>query len=78
MLLRALNLFQYFWAFFLVIYFRPNLFLSVSMKSNAMNDLKSLMVQKNGRWEFEGPTIIYCPTKKAAEETENMVKCMIY
>ena len=50
------------------------MFLAVSMKTNIAQDLKTLMKQKNGKWEFEGPTIIYCPTKKAAEETENVVK----
>ena len=44
------------------------------MKTSVAQDLKTLMQQKNGGWEFEGPTIIYCPTKKAAEETENIAK----
>ena len=51
------------------------------MKSgNAAQDLKSLMLTKNGgqTYEFEGQTIIYCRTKKAAEEVENVCKCKYF
>ncbi|PVD30177.1 hypothetical protein C0Q70_09439 [Pomacea canaliculata] len=42
----------------------PNLFLSVSSKSYPSNDLK-VHLEKNGNdFQFSGPTIIYCPTKK--------------
>ena len=55
---------------------RPNLYLSVKMKSgNILNDLRSQMICI-GRddYVFEGPTIIYCPTKKATEDVLNIVK----
>ena len=46
------------------------------MKSgNILNDLRSQMICI-GRddYVFEGPTIIYCPTKKATEDVLNIVK----
>ncbi|CAH1246443.1 WRN [Branchiostoma lanceolatum] len=64
---------------------RQNLFLEVLGKSNIQHDLKSLMKETSRRfyYEFDGPTIVYCPTRK---ETENVgqalkgmgVKCEIY
>lgn len=64
---------------------RPNLYVSVSAKSNSIvDDLKSLMIQADAdeddenstaaaaatsksttkrRFKFDGPTIVYCPTK---------------
>jgi len=54
---------------------RPNLYLSVSMKHpDVMKDLRSQMVRKGDELEFDGPTIIYCPTKKSAESLTNAVK----
>ncbi|RUS74144.1 hypothetical protein EGW08_018099 [Elysia chlorotica] len=48
---------------------RPNLFLSVSPKSGDIaNDLKMEMKKNGNKFSFDGPTIIYCPTKKATEE----------
>jgi len=37
-------------------------------------DLHSQMVRNGDLMEFEGPTIIYCPTKKSAETLTNAVK----
>ncbi|XP_078578386.1 bifunctional 3'-5' exonuclease/ATP-dependent helicase WRN-like [Branchiostoma floridae x Branchiostoma japonicum] len=64
---------------------RQNLFLEVFSKGNIQHDLKSLMRETSRRfyYEFDGPTIVYCPTRK---ETENVgqslkgmgVKCEIY
>ena len=54
---------------------RPNLYLSVSMKHpDVMKDLRSQMVRNGDEMEFDGPTIIYCPTKKSAETLTNAVK----
>ena len=55
--------------------FRPNLYLSVSLKHpDIMKDLRSQMVRNGDELEFDGPTIIYCPTKKSAESLTNAVK----
>ena len=54
---------------------RPNLYLSVHMKSGSVyKDVRSQMVQSGNTLDFEGPTIVYCPTRKAAEEVQNNVK----
>ncbi|NXA62965.1 WRN helicase, partial [Mohoua ochrocephala] len=49
---------------------RPNLYLEVGQQSGDIcRDLKQFLTRK-GRssvYEFEGPTIIYCPTRKATE-----------
>ncbi|XP_052091663.1 bifunctional 3'-5' exonuclease/ATP-dependent helicase WRN-like isoform X2 [Mytilus californianus] len=56
---------------------RPNLFLSVSSKSgDASRDLKTHMTRNGSKFEFEGSTIIYCPTKKATMETAAILKGM--
>ncbi|GFR90512.1 Werner syndrome ATP-dependent helicase-like protein [Elysia marginata] len=48
---------------------RPNLFLSVSPKSGDIaNDLRAEMKRVGNKFSFDGPTIIYCPTKKATED----------
>ncbi|XP_074240001.1 bifunctional 3'-5' exonuclease/ATP-dependent helicase WRN isoform X2 [Saimiri boliviensis] len=49
---------------------RPNLYLEVGRKTgNILQDLKPFLVRKtNTRWEFEGPTIIYCPSRKMTEQ----------
>ena len=51
------------------------MYLSVSPKTNMADDLRSVMVNQGGQLEFEGPTIIYCATKKSAEQVEQCVKC---
>lgn len=56
---------------------RPNLFLSVSLKSNDMHrDLKDHMEVINGKLQFPGPTIIYCPTKKETENVALVLRAM--
>lgn len=49
---------------------RPNLYLAVGRKTgNILQDLKPFLVQKSSHaWEFEGPTIIYCPSRKMTEQ----------
>ncbi|KAJ6653500.1 hypothetical protein lerEdw1_009172 [Lerista edwardsae] len=48
---------------------RPNLYLEVGRKTgNIIEDLKQFLIQKQrGTYEFEGPTIIYCPSRKTTE-----------
>ncbi|XP_069781911.1 bifunctional 3'-5' exonuclease/ATP-dependent helicase WRN [Narcine bancroftii] len=48
---------------------RPNLYLEVGRKSTDIKgDLKPFLVKRDKfSFEFEGPTIIYCPTRKATE-----------
>ncbi|KAG7476943.1 hypothetical protein MATL_G00088070 [Megalops atlanticus] len=55
---------------------RPNLFLEVLRKSgDIMQDLKPFLVQKSmGDYEFEGPAIVYCPSRKEAER----VSCALF
>ncbi|KAK2148107.1 hypothetical protein LSH36_515g01056 [Paralvinella palmiformis] len=59
---------------------RPNLYLSVSIKSgDIITDLKKEMLEQNRRnstYTFHGSTIIYCPTKKATENVHNAVKVL--
>lgn len=52
---------------------RPNLYLSVSLKSSSIiKDLKQFMVEDSDhKFNFNGPTIIYCQTKKS---TVNILK----
>ncbi|XP_076770121.1 bifunctional 3'-5' exonuclease/ATP-dependent helicase WRN isoform X2 [Arvicanthis niloticus] len=49
---------------------RPNLYLEVGRKTgNILQDLKPFLIRKaNSAWEFEGPTIIYCPSRKITEQ----------
>ncbi|XP_058381149.1 bifunctional 3'-5' exonuclease/ATP-dependent helicase WRN isoform X2 [Diceros bicornis minor] len=49
---------------------RPNLYLEVGQKTgNILQDLKQFLVQKtSSAWEFEGPTIIYCLSRKMTEQ----------
>ncbi|XP_069500471.1 bifunctional 3'-5' exonuclease/ATP-dependent helicase WRN-like [Ambystoma mexicanum] len=59
---------------------RPNLYLEVGRKtSNIFRDLQPLMIKKRGStWEFEGPTIIYCPSRKTSEQvTAELMKLSI-
>lgn len=55
---------------------RPNLFFEVLRKSGSIkDDFKPLLIRIGDRtkieYSFDGPTIVYCPTKKA---TENVAK----
>lgn len=50
---------------------RPNLYLEVGRQSgNTLRDLKQFLTRKgsSSTYEFEGPTIIYCPSRKATEQ----------
>ncbi|NXO62484.1 WRN helicase, partial [Phainopepla nitens] len=50
---------------------RPNLYLEVGQQSGDIcRDLKQFLTRKGSTsvYEFEGPTIIYCPTRKATEQ----------
>ncbi|KAK3085971.1 hypothetical protein FSP39_011454 [Pinctada imbricata] len=56
---------------------RPNLFLSVCPKSGCPSrDLQSLMTKKGYKYEFDGPTIVYCPTKKTTMDVTNCLSGM--
>nr|XP_039259998.1 Werner syndrome ATP-dependent helicase-like [Styela clava] len=60
---------------------RVNLYLDVYNKtSDPASDLRSLMIQKSVRgairYEFDGPTIIYCPTKKETARIGSVVKSL--
>ncbi|XP_072898620.1 bifunctional 3'-5' exonuclease/ATP-dependent helicase WRN isoform X1 [Hemitrygon akajei] len=48
---------------------RPNLYLEVGCKSTDIKqDLKQFLIKRDKfSFEFEGPTIIYCPSRKATE-----------
>ena len=55
-------------------YFRPNIFLSVGNKgANVRKDLQFQMIQQGNKFQFEGPTIIYCPTKKITDHIATVV-----
>nr|XP_033816668.1 Werner syndrome ATP-dependent helicase [Geotrypetes seraphini] len=59
---------------------RPNLYLQVGRKtSNISQDLQQFLIKKKGSgWEFEGPTIIYCPSRKTSEQvTSELMKFSI-
>ncbi|XP_070598282.1 bifunctional 3'-5' exonuclease/ATP-dependent helicase WRN isoform X3 [Erythrolamprus reginae] len=49
---------------------RPNLYLEVRRKSGNMSqDLLQFLIQKDrSTYEFEGPTIVYCPSRKTTEQ----------
>ncbi|XP_039920234.1 bifunctional 3'-5' exonuclease/ATP-dependent helicase WRN isoform X2 [Hirundo rustica] len=50
---------------------RPNLYLEVGQQSGDIcRDLKQFLTRKGSSsvYEFEGPTIIYCPTRKTTEQ----------
>uniref|UniRef100_A0A8B9VLN0 Bifunctional 3'-5' exonuclease/ATP-dependent helicase WRN n=1 Tax=Anas zonorhyncha TaxID=75864 RepID=A0A8B9VLN0_9AVES len=65
---------------------RPNLYLEVGRQSgNVIRDLKQFLTRKgsSSEYEFEGPTIIYCPSKKTTEKvvselTKLSVPCGAY
>nr|DBA28634.1 TPA: hypothetical protein GDO54_008962 [Pyxicephalus adspersus] len=48
---------------------RPNLYLQVGRKTtNIIQDLQKFLVRKpRSGWEFEGATIVYCPSRKTSE-----------
>ncbi|KAJ8346360.1 hypothetical protein SKAU_G00277610 [Synaphobranchus kaupii] len=54
---------------------RPNLYLDVNRKSgDIVQDLKQFLVQNSmGDYEFEGPAIVYCPSRKAAERVSSVL-----
>ncbi|XP_023214556.1 Werner syndrome ATP-dependent helicase homolog, partial [Centruroides sculpturatus] len=53
---------------------RKNLYFEVFQKSHSIrDDLLSVMQVKDGRLTFEGPTIIYCPTR---DKTESITKVL--
>ncbi|XP_060081553.1 bifunctional 3'-5' exonuclease/ATP-dependent helicase WRN-like [Ylistrum balloti] len=55
---------------------RPNLYLAVSSKTSLIEDIRSQMTKKGSRYEFDGPTIIYCPTKKTTMEVAGCLSAM--
>ncbi|MPC15937.1 Werner syndrome ATP-dependent helicase [Portunus trituberculatus] len=64
---------------------RPNLYLEAKLKSKSvLEDILPLMVREpGGNYSPDGPTIIYCPTKKITEEVVSElraagVKCEMY
>ncbi|NXT40173.1 WRN helicase, partial [Pelecanoides urinatrix] len=65
---------------------RPNLYLEVGRQSgNIITDLKQFLTRKgsSSAYEFEGPTIIYCPSRKTtnqvvSELTKLQVACGAY
>ncbi|KFQ48292.1 Werner syndrome ATP-dependent helicase, partial [Pelecanus crispus] len=65
---------------------RPNLYLEVGRQSGSvLTDLKQFLIRKgsSSAYEFEGPTIIYCHSRKATEQvvselTKLSVACGAY
>nr|AAH73087.1 FFA-1 protein [Xenopus laevis] len=57
---------------------RPNLYLDVARKTtNISIDLRQFLIKKQqgSGWEFEGATIVYCPTRKTSEQvTAELIK----
>ncbi|XP_063969395.1 bifunctional 3'-5' exonuclease/ATP-dependent helicase WRN-like [Lytechinus pictus] len=55
---------------------RPNLYLQVDLKTgDVQSDLANILVEsRKFYYEFDGPTIIYCPTKKATESVGSTLK----
>uniref|UniRef100_A0A674IS07 ATP-dependent DNA helicase n=1 Tax=Terrapene triunguis TaxID=2587831 RepID=A0A674IS07_9SAUR len=49
---------------------RPNLYLEVGRKTGRIfQDLKQFLIKKeSSTYEFEGPTIVYCPSRKITEQ----------
>ncbi|PIK56337.1 putative Werner syndrome ATP-dependent helicase [Apostichopus japonicus] len=48
---------------------RHNLFLEVRCKTDIVQDFQSIMTKGDRfSYHFDGPTIVYCPTKKATEQ----------
>lgn len=46
----------------------------MGLKSDTAFDLRSQMTKQGNQFNFDGPTIIYCPTKKATNEVAAIVK----
>jgi len=47
---------------------RPNLYLEVATKGSSIEaDMRKIAVKNQGKWSFDGATIIYCPTRKETE-----------
>ncbi|KAM6269951.1 bifunctional 3'-5' exonuclease/ATP-dependent helicase WRN [Porphyrio hochstetteri] len=65
---------------------RPNLYLEVGRQSgDILRDLKQFLTRKGSSsvYEFEGPTIIYCPSRKATDQVVSelgklQVSCGVY
>ncbi|XP_070544113.1 bifunctional 3'-5' exonuclease/ATP-dependent helicase WRN-like isoform X2 [Ptychodera flava] len=56
---------------------RPNLYLEVRMKTNIRDDLMPFLFEdKRFHYAFDGPTIIYCPTKKVTENVGEIIKSL--
>ncbi|XP_005102149.1 Werner syndrome ATP-dependent helicase homolog isoform X2 [Aplysia californica] len=56
---------------------RPNLFLVVKQKSGDIaNDFRGELEKKGLRYDFSGPTLIYCQTKKATGEVASVLQAM--
>ncbi|XP_023593602.1 bifunctional 3'-5' exonuclease/ATP-dependent helicase WRN isoform X1 [Trichechus manatus latirostris] len=55
---------------------RPNLYLEVGRKTgNILQDLKQFLIKKtSSSWEFEGPTIIYCCSRKMTEQVTDELR----
>ncbi|KAM9330557.1 bifunctional 3'-5' exonuclease/ATP-dependent helicase WRN [Gastrophryne carolinensis] len=56
---------------------RPNLYLEVGRKTtNISRDLQQFLIRRSGsKWEFEGATIVYCPSRKISEQvTSELLK----
>lgn len=43
-----------------------------------MKDLRTQMIRVGDKYSFDGPTIVYCPTKKSAEEVCTLLKRTYY
>jgi superfamily II DNA helicase RecQ len=58
---------------------RPNLFLSVDLKRESMgDDMMHLAIRDGFDYKFDGPTIIYCPTKKDTESVTRTLEGNFY
>ncbi|XP_055972606.1 bifunctional 3'-5' exonuclease/ATP-dependent helicase WRN [Sorex fumeus] len=57
---------------------RPNLYLEVGRKTgNICQDLKQFLVRKtSSTWNFEGPTIIYCLSRKMTEQVAAQLRLL--
>ncbi|KAL1491430.1 hypothetical protein ABEB36_012030 [Hypothenemus hampei] len=63
---------------------RPNLYFKIRTKgTDILTDLKPYMSRQDGKWSFNGPTIIYCISRKETEDVcaylkSNDVPCLTY
>ncbi|XP_063466965.1 bifunctional 3'-5' exonuclease/ATP-dependent helicase WRN isoform X2 [Symphalangus syndactylus] len=54
---------------------RPNLYLEVRRKTgNILQDLQPFLVKTSSLWEFKGPTIIYCPSRKMTQQVTDELR----